>query len=223
MNVVELINDFVPTLHKSDRAATALIWMDEFKVRHLPVVDHHNHTYLGLISEAELLSIEDDEKIISKIFNTLPGHCINQNDHFFNALNFMTTLNLTVLPVVDDDKKYLGLITGEGLLKQIAETMSVSNPGGIIILNINQNDYSLAEIVRIVEANDTKILSTSVKTIPNSANMIVTLKLNRINIEPVIQTFYRFQYDIRAYYGENEKDEELIRERYNSLMTYLNL
>ena len=148
---------------------------------------------------------------------------VNSCRVFFNALNFMTTLNLTVLPVVDDDKKYLGLITGEGLLKQIAETMSVSNPGGIIILNINQNDYSLAEIVRIVEANDTKILSTSVKTIPNSANMIVTLKLNRINIEPVIQTFYRFQYDIRAYYGENEKDEELIRERYNSLMTYLNL
>lgn len=223
MNVVELINDFVPTLNKYDRAATALIWMDEFKVRHLPVVDHQSQEYLGLVSEGELLNVDDDEKTIARIFKTLPKPCISEDEHFFNALNFMTALNLTVLPVVDNNQKYLGQITCENLLMQIAETLSVSNPGGIIILNINQNDFSLAEIVRIVEANDTKILSTSVKTHPNSANMIVTLKLNRINIEPVIQTFNRFQYDIRAYYGENEKDEELIRERYDSLMTWLNI
>jgi len=223
MNVVELINDFVPTLHKSDRVSTALTWMDEFKVRQLPVVDHQNHSYLGLVSENELMNVDDDEKTLSRVFKNLPRPCIIENEHFFNALNFMTSLNLTVLPVVDDDQKYLGLITYENLLKQLAETLSVSNPGGIIILNIDQNDFSLAEIVRIVESNDTKILSTSVKTIPNSAHMIVTLKLNRINIEPVIQTFNRFQYDIRAYYGENEKDENLIRERYDSLMTWLNI
>jgi len=223
MNVVELMNDFVPTLHKTDRASTALTWMDEFKVRHLPVIDHQSQKYLGLVSESELLNVDDDEKTISKIYKTIPRPFISENEHFFAALNFVTSLNLTVLPVVDNDQKYLGLITCDNLLRQIAETLSVANPGGIIILNINQNDFSLAEIVRIVESNDTKILSTSVKTIPNNPNMIVTLKLNRINIEPVIQTFNRFQYDIRAYYGENEKDEELIRERYNSLMTYLNV
>jgi len=223
MNAVELINDFVPALHKSDRIATALIWMDEFKVRHLPVVDHQSQKYIGLVSESELLSVDDDEKTIARIFKALPKPCISETEHFFHALSFMTTLNLTVMPVVDNNEKYLGMITCDGLMKQIAETLSVSNPGGIIILNINQNDFSLAEIVRIVEANDTKILSTSVKTIPSSTHMIVTLKLNRINIEPVIQTFNRFQYDIRAYYGENEKDEELIRERYDSLMTWLNI
>lgn len=223
MNVVELINDFVPALHKSDRVSTALTWMDEFKVRHLPVIDHQGFNYLGLVSEPELLSVDNDEKTISGCFKTLPTLFVTENEHFFSALNILTANNLTVLPVVDSDQKYLGLITYDNLLKQIAETLSVSNPGGIILLNINQNDYSLSEIVRIVESNDAKILSTSVKTIPNSANMIVTLKLNRINLEPVIQTFNRFQYDIRAYYGENEKDEELIRERYNSLMTFLNI
>lgn len=223
MNVVELINDFIPTLDASDRVSTALTWMDEFKIRHLPVIDHQEYKYLGLVSESELLNVEEDDKTLSGCFKTLPNPSVSENEHFFSALHIMTSQNLTALPVVNNDSKYLGIITYDNLLKQVAETISASNPGGIIILNINQNDYSLAEMVRIVEANDTKILSTSVKTIPKTANMIVTLKLNRINIEPVIQTFNRYQYDIRAYYGENEKDEELIRERYNSLMTYLNV
>ena len=81
----------------------------------------------------------------------------------------------------------------------------------------------VVEIVKIVESNDTKILSTSIKTKPDSAIIEVTLKLNRINIEAVLQTFNRFHYEIKEYYGENVHDEDLLRDRYNSLMTYLNI
>ena len=58
---------------------------------------------------------------------------------------------------------------------------------------------------------------------PDSTLIEVTLKLNRINIEAVIQTFNRFHYEIKAYYGENANDEDLLRDRYDSLMTYLNI
>lgn len=135
----------------------------------------------------------------------------------------MADFKITVLPVISGNDVYSGLITQDILLSNLSESLSVQNPGGIIILEINQHDFSLGEIVRIVESNDTKILSTSIKTKPDSTFIEVTLKLNRINIDAVIQTFNRFHYEIKAYYGENENDEDLLRDRYNSLMTYLNI
>ncbi|MFP4470725.1 MAG: CBS domain-containing protein [Bacteroidales bacterium] len=221
MTALNLISDVVVPLKKSDRVALALRMMDENRVSHLPVVEDDH--YLGLISEHELLAAEDDDNLVGRHCTALPKYYIPVHEHFYLALKTMCEHKLTLLPVLDENNEYIGVITGEILLSQLADAMSVDNPGGIIILDVHQNDYSLVEIARIVESNDTKILSTAVKTHPDSTVMQVTLKLNRINIEPVIQTFNRFQYDIHAYYGENEKDEELLRERYNALMSFLKI
>ncbi len=105
-----------------------------------------------------------------------------------------------MLPVLDNDHQYKGLITAEQVLKEIAGIFSLENPGGIIILEVNLNDYSMSEIARIIEANDTKILSSGVKIIPDSTKIEITLKLNVMNIEPVIQTFMRYNYNI-IYFG----------------------
>jgi hypothetical protein len=124
--------------------------------------------------------------------------------------------------VLDNDHQYKGLITAEQVLKEIAGIFSLENPGGIIILEVNLNDYSMSEIARIIEANDTKILSSGVKIIPDSTKIEITLKLNVMNIEPVIQTFMRYNYNIIFYFGDNEKNEEVLKERYELLMRYLN-
>lgn len=221
MIALNLISDVVLPLKKSDRVALALRMMDENRVSHLPVVEDDH--YLGLLSENVLLAAEDENSPVQDYCTALPKHFIPGQEHFYLALKIMCEHKLTLLPVLDENNEYTGVITGEMLLSQLAENMSVNNPGGIIILDVHQNDYSLIEIARIVESNDTKILSTAVRTRPDSTVMQVTLKLNRINIEPVIQTLNRFQYDIHAYYGENEKDEELLRERYNALMTFLKI
>jgi hypothetical protein len=72
-----------------------------------------------------------------------------------------------------------------------------------------------------VESNDTKILGLNLKSVHGSNKLEITLKLNRINIEGVIQSFGRFNYEIKAYFGENRKDDDLLLDRYDSLMAYL--
>jgi len=221
MKAVELLNNNILPLRKTDKAATALLWMNEYKLSYLPVVEHQN--YIGLISASELLQVGDAEKNIGKYCKNLIRPNISGNEHYYYALKIMADFGITVLPVLDENANYSGLITQDILIRKLSETLSVQNPGGIIILEINQTDFSLGEIVRIVESNDTKILSTAIKTMPDSTFIEVTLKLNRINIEAVIQTFNRYHYEIIAYYGENANDEDLLRDRYNSLMTYLNI
>jgi acetoin utilization protein AcuB len=214
-----LMSVFIPTLKKTDKISKGLKLMEENKVVHLPVNDGTN--YVGLISENDLLSAADETALIEPLCKALPRPFISDYEHFYSALKLMTDQRLSALPVLDEKQHYAGLITAPMLLSELAQSMSVSNPGGIIILEVNQNDYSMSEIARIVEANDAKILSAGVKTLPDSTRMEVTLKLNKMNLEPVMQTFIRYDYDISFYFGDNEKNETLLQERYEMLMRYL--
>jgi signal-transduction protein with cAMP-binding, CBS, and nucleotidyltransferase domain len=219
MSVKQLICTSILPLRKTDTVGTALEWMDEFRVSQLPLTD--GEEYLGLVSDAEILDIEDQATKMS-VFSNMPDKpFIMEGEHYYNAMQMLFEQNLSVLPVLDEKHLYLGVITREKILNEIAGSLSVQNPGGIIVLELNQNDYSLSEISRIVESNDAKILSLFINTASTSGKLEITLKVNRINIEAIIQTFGRFNYDIVAYFGENKKDDDLLLERYESLLTYL--
>jgi predicted transcriptional regulator len=214
-----LMSVFIPALKKADKISKGIKLMEENKVFHLPVNEGSN--YIGLISENDLLSAADESGQIEPFCKALPRPFISDYEHFYSALKIMTDQRLSTLPVLDEKQHYTGLITSPMLLSELAQNMSVCNPGGIIILEVNQNDYSMSEIARIVEANDAKILSAGVRTLPDSTKMEVTLKLNKMNLEPVMQTFIRYDYDISFYFGDNEKNETMLRERYEMLMRYL--
>lgn len=221
MTAIELINDVIIPMEPTDRVSAALRQMDEVRVGHLPVIQ--GKKFLGLLSDDDLLQADDENMALDEFSRFLHHFSINQHEHCYNALRVITENRLSLIPVTDQNNYYLGAINQEDLLMATADILSVKNPGGIIILHVNEKDFSMAEIARLVESNDIKILSVGVHSVPGSSLLQITLKLNKINIEPVIQTFNRFEYDINAYFGDNEKDEELLRDRYDSLMHYLKM
>jgi len=221
MTVDQLMSTSISPLRNTDTIGVALDWMDDNKVNHLPVVDGSD--YLGLMVDADILDVEDQKTLLSEFCGNLQKPFIVEGEHYFNALQMLMELNLSVLPILDQKHNYLGVISREEILSELANTLSVQNPGGIIVFELNQNDYSLTEISRIVESNDAKILSLNIKSIPETRSIEITLKLNRINIEAIIQSLERFNYEIKAYFGENRKDDDLLRERYDSLLTYLKI
>ncbi len=221
MTAIELINDFIVPLEPANTVFEALKLMDENKIGHLPITK--DKKYLGVISDNDLYSVDDENKTIGTFYISPQRIYVNQFDHYYSALKVLAENKISLVPVIDDSGLYLGSIVGVDLVHAAADTLSVKNPGGVIILHIQQNDFSLSEISRIVESNDCKILSAGINTLPNSNILQITLKLNNINIEPVLQTLTRFEYNINAYYGENKKDEDILRDRYDALMMYLNV
>jgi CBS domain-containing protein len=221
MTTIELIDDLITPLSPTDTVQHALALMLECKVSHLPLVNQS--AFEGIVAEESLLETADENLTLGEI-NLLPlPVAISQSDHFYNALRLMAQNRLSLIAVTSKDNTYLGALTAEAAMHTMTETMSLANPGGIIVLQVSETDFSLSEIARIVESNDAKILSMGLSSLPNSNLLQITLKLNRINIEAVLQTFTRFEYDISAYFGMNEKDEDLLRDRYESLMMYLKL
>jgi acetoin utilization protein AcuB len=216
----ELISTELVPLRTSGTGQDALRIMEEFKVSHLPIVN--NVDFLGLISEDDVSLLNNPDEPIGNYALTHSGTFVDQYQHIYDVIQLITNERLTIVPVLNKMNHYLGVITLQSLIYHFGQITSVQNPGGIIVLELNENDYSMAEIAQIVESNDAKILSSYITSHPDSTKLEVTLKINKIDIYPILQTYSRYNYVVIASFSENNFNNDLM-ERYNSLMTYLNL
>ncbi|HTX88984.1 MAG TPA: CBS domain-containing protein [Bacteroidales bacterium] len=216
----QLISDSLMPLRTSDTGADALIFMDEYRVSHLPIVN--NQEFLGLISDSDVYNRNNFDEPVGDHQLSLSQAYVFESQHIYDVIRTFASLKLTVLPVLDEKKNYLGCITLGKLVQAMAEMAALNNPGGIIVLEINEKDYVLTEIARIVESNDAKILSLYITSYSDSTKMDVTLKVNRIDVGAILQTFSRFNYIIKASFTEDTYFEN-IKERFDSLMNYLNI
>jgi acetoin utilization protein AcuB len=217
----ELISDVVPALRTSDTGLQALSWMDIFRISHLPIVN--NQEFLGLISDQDIYDLNMADEAIGNHKLSLFSPFVYNSQHIFDAIELISRLKLSIIPVLDENKKYLGLITQNDLLHQIAELSALKNPGSIIELELNVNDYSLSEISRIVEGNDAKILGLYISSPEDSMKMNITIKLNTTDVTSILQTFNRYNYTIKGSFQQNDEMESLLHNRYELFMKYLSI
>ena len=217
----ELMSDIVPALKTSDTGYQALSWMDIFRISHLPIVN--NREFLGMISDKDIYDLNMAEEPIGNHKLSLFSPFVYDDQHIFEVIEIISRLNLTAVPVIDRKNVYLGLITINDLIEKFAELPAVSHPGGILVLEINVNDYSLTQIAQIVESNDAKILSVYITSREDTTKMDVILKINQSDLGAIVQTFERYNYTIKASYLTDNEAENLIKNRYELFMRYLNV
>ncbi len=216
----ELISEDIPPLKTSDTGERALAWMDEFRVSHLPIVN--NVDFLGLISESDILDFNSASEPIGGHSLNLSRPYVFDYQHTYDVLKVMSSLKLSVIPVLNDKDQYLGLIHLSTLLQHFAEMASMKESGGLLVLELNLHDYSLSEISRIVESNDAKILSLYISSHIDSTKLEVTIKINRTDLSAIIQTFNRYNYTIKASFHQSEYVDDL-KDRFDSFMSFLNI
>lgn len=215
----ELISYDIPPLKLSDTGVKALDWMEEFKTSELPVVE--NNKYVGLISESEVLDQNNIDDSFKDYGLSFKKPFAQGNQHLFEVISLIVQHDVDLLPVVDENEQYLGLITTKKIVEYFSEVASVSIPGSILTLEININDYSLAEISKMVESDDAKILASFITSHPDSKKLEVTLKINKTEISRILHTFERFSYTVLASYNESEYHKDL-HDRYDEFMRFLN-
>lgn len=218
MRAIELITDEIPPLTHSDSGEKALRWMDEFKVSHLPVLKNGN--FVGLLSESDVLDKMDLVENLDKLFDHLPRPYVFANAHIYEVLSKISEHKISVLPILDENEKYLGCTTVYHLLTVVANTGSIKESGGILVLEVNSIDYSMAQIAQIVESNNAKILSSYIMSSMDSNTLEVTLKINLVDLSRIIRTFERYDYVIKASFQKSEEDDD-IQYRYDALMNFL--
>ena len=193
--------------------------MNDFYVRHLPIVN--NKQLLGLLSEDDILNYDASEAVGSYSLSMVRPFA-NRKDHIYELLRLVAEYHLTLIPLVDEEENYIGVVTLEAILMYFAQTASFSEPGSILVLEMSKRDYSLAEIARIVESESASILSSFITSNLESTRVDITIKINRQNIQSIIATFGRYDYEIKASFNEADYVGSL-QERYDGLMSYLNV
>jgi len=216
-----MISEVIPALKTSDTGITALNWMDVFKVSHLPIVNEKE--FLGLISEVDIYDMNMPEEPLGNHPLSLLQPYVLENQHVFEIMEVASRLKLTIVPVLDAKKNFLGVITIMDLLHYFAELSALRTPGGIIVIELNSNDFSMSQIAQIVEGNDAKILGSFITSHADSTKLELTLKLNVTDLTSIIQTFNRYNYVISGAYMKHDEEEDLLDERYDLLMRYLNI
>lgn len=220
MLVADLITDEIPPLKHTDTVEKALDWMEQFKVSHLAVVK--DRELVGLVAEHDLLDYSHLEEKIEELKLPLLKPIIHNYQHTYDLLKLMMSFNLTLIPVLDDQEHYKGCITLKGLLHNISTMASVQDLGGVIVLEVNQADYSLTQIASIVEGNDAKILSSHISSNPDSTKIEVTLKVNKEDLSRILQTFYRYNYTVKASF-QNSDFENNLKGKLDQFLHYLNM
>ncbi len=220
MLAYELITEEVPSLKPTDTGKKVLDWMEDFRISHLPVVDKRE--FLGLVSYTDMLDHNDGKKTLDKLHVSLIKAFVRDNYHIYDVLKVISTHNVSAVAVLDEHNKYVGVITADSIIQKIAKMPFVNEPGGIIILEINIRDYSLSQIAQIIEGNDTKILNLYVNAHPDTTKIEVTIKVNKDDLAPILQTFARYNYTVKATFHHAHMGENL-KNRFDEFMHFLNI
>lgn len=215
----QLINTGFPAVNLFDKAILALSLMDEYDVMHLPVLSEEK--YAGIISKDDLLDM-DESALLASAEMSLQKIAVKGDEHLVTALKLMADNELSLLPVVNEQSELTGVISSKELLRMMSRFVGNEDKGGIIVLESDKRNFSFGEISRLVETNDAYITQLNTHTEGDTGLLVITLKVNRIEISDIIATFQRYEYIVRFYFGQEEYANEL-KENYNHLISYLNM
>lgn len=216
----ELISYHIPSGRKSSSGEKLLSLMEEHKCAHLPIVDDKN--YLGIVSEDEIYEMDESTEAIENLGRKLIRPFVNENGHIYEVISLVNDFRITTIPVLNSEEEYLGVISIQDLALNFAKITNVNEPGGILILEVNNKDYSLAQAAQIVESDNAKILSSYIYGNSNSSKLDLVLKINEKDLSSIISAFSRYKYIIKSSFHESRFNEDL-KDRYNQFMKYLNM
>lgn len=215
----QLISSHITSLTPNQTVEEALATMDDLEIRQLPVVEEG--LYRGLLEEEDLLGA-DSKQILQDLIYDYHPFSVNGEDHILNAVKLSANHHLNVIPVVDEDKHYLGSIAVNDLFRQHAKISGAEDLGGLIVLEIDRSQYSFGEISRLVETNDALITQLNTFIDAVTGKMTINLRINKIEVSDIVATFQRHSYHVVYFFGKEEYENEL-NHNFKHLMNYLDL
>lgn len=220
MLAIELIDNSIAPLNTTDTIGRALARMSELKLYHLPIVNDRN--YLGLVAEEELMEGTNQDASIASLPLLLSNSFVYENAHVCDVIQLLSELKLSVVPVLDLQKNFVGVVSINKVLSFTGNLYAINAPGGIIVLSVSNVNNSLAHMSQIVEANNAQVLSSYVSSFPDSTRLEVTLKINKTDLTAIVASFERYEYEVKGVFNDTSEDTSAV-DRYDSFMNYLNV
>jgi len=221
MLAIDLVSDLIPLVSVSDSVEQALNWMDLYRVTHLPVSD--GNQYLGLVTESDLLSLPDPNTPVGKSGLLFQDIYVIDNQHVYQVIDPVSSLRLSLMPVLSVAREYKGCITLPDLIRGIDRVTGAGQPGAILLITMPDRDYSLTAISRIIEENNAKVLSSYAALAQESREINLTVKISSTEAASIIRSLERFGYTVRTCFLDDSQLDEFYRSRYEEFMKFMDI
>ncbi len=221
MLVQELTNREISPLKLNDTVSAALLRIDLLHTTKIAVVDDEGYL-IGMAALDALVEIVDEETPLSEVTLAEPIS-VPKHQHLFEASRVMLAKELFLLPVVGENKEFLGMLKKRDVLTALGELFNLSTFGSVITVELTQADFTLSDLVRIIEMEGAKILGVAVQQ-PDADNLSyrVSFKLNLEDSSVVSAGLRRFGYTITSE-ANSEVLEHNFSDRADELIRYLDI
>ena len=218
----DLLNQMIPPLKGSDTTAKAARWLEEFHVNELPVLT--DRRYRGLITEQDLADYENPDTQLAELPLRYADAYVQHDQHIYRIMERAIENKIQLVPVLDENQEYAGVVTVNDALAAFGPVPGPVGQGSILVLAMDERDYSLSQISRYVEENNAKILSAHVVADEHDPYRIrLTLRLNTDNLARITATLERFGYLVSAQFSGTATVSEDEQSRYDALLRYLSV
>lgn len=215
-----LEEEFVP-LRGSETVKAAKERMESEQVTVLPVVDRSTDKLVGQVSYEQLLNADDEVNIAE--LDLAKAIRIFEGQHIFVAARLILQHELSLLPLVDDEVTFLGMIAKLRLLEAISRMLNLGQTGSVVTIELDPIDFSISEIVQIIEAEGAKILGIAVESPDqNHRTFEVSVKLNIKDISRITAALKRYDYSVITE-SESSVLENDLEYRADELIKYIDM
>jgi acetoin utilization protein AcuB len=210
MTVQTLLSLDIKPLLTTDSVGQALYRLADNDVEQLPVVDSDGHLRT-LVSEEDLLDRLEQADALETVagFGALS---VGPDAHWYDAASMLALHHLSILPVVDTAGHYVGLIRRSDLFDFFAGTFSTGSPGAILIVEVGPREFSLSQLVHLIEQSDARVLSVSTQgqeqtPAQGPLPIRITAKLNVSDTARVKHVLEHHGYHVIAAFKEEDTDD----------------
>ncbi|SDE11382.1 CBS domain-containing protein [Pricia antarctica] len=218
MHIQNHIVSTIPVFEIGDPLSKVVQFFKETTYSHVAIIE--NDSYLGVLDENDLEQFQEDEKVEDYRYD-LGAFFVRKDTNWLDVLETFARNEANLVPVLGEEGKMEGYYDLTDIVTVFIDTPFFTEPGGIIVLAKGIKDYSFSEIAQIVESNNTKLIGGFITDSKNDVIQI-TIKVASANLNEIIQTFRRYNYNIL--FGNNDDQFlEDLKERSDYLEKYLSV
>lgn len=207
MTAKELLNESINVLRHTDTVAVAVGYLNGQGLTELPVVKNkflYNYARIENLNQVDDHSLKLDEVIAENVH----APSVFYNQHLYEIVPIMAVSELSVIAVLGENKEFEGTIDQRRINKLITESMTYRGLGAVVVLDLEDRDFSPATICRWVEENGAKVIGMMVKS-EAMGRLKVNLKLNTTVSRNIVSTFQRQGYKVEnVYLSEDQSGHE---------------
>lgn len=217
------INDFILTeinpLRLKSTIQSAKKLFKNFPLTHFPVIDENK--LVGSFAEDDIQIIDHEKGELMSYTHLLSSFFADEKATVLELLKIFADNDTNIIPVLDEQKNYVGYYDLRDVLDVFSTSPFMIEESETLIVKKLENDFSMSTIAQIVEANNGKLLGSYISE-KKEDFVEITLKLVSNDINEIMQTFRRYNYEIVSTH-ENDIYLEDLKNRSEYLQKYLEM